>query len=194
MDADQKPQRKAVSARLRFEVFRRDGFRCVYCGATPMQKVLRADHVVPVAEGGPSTAANLVTACHDCNAGKGKEPLEAGTLESTADALEAKKDHLKQIRSFLRIEREIEGERRKAIDDLTAYWQEFVGPLSKDMHARFPGLLRFWPSDKLREAVDIVARKMGTPAVTFNSDNALGQAKYFHGIIRRWRAAAGEKP
>jgi len=33
MDADQKPQRKAVSARLRFEVFRRDGFRCVYCGA-----------------------------------------------------------------------------------------------------------------------------------------------------------------
>lgn len=60
----------SVSKRLRFEVFRRDGFACRYCGATASTTTLTIDHVVPVALGGTDDPVNLVTACKDCNAGK----------------------------------------------------------------------------------------------------------------------------
>jgi hypothetical protein len=60
----------SVSKRLRFEVFRRDGFACRYCGATASDAPLTIDHVVPVALGGTDDPGNLATACKDCNAGK----------------------------------------------------------------------------------------------------------------------------
>lgn len=62
----------AVSKRLRFEVLRRDGFRCYYCGTRGNETGdgLTIDHVVPVALGGTDDAENLVSACGDCNSGK----------------------------------------------------------------------------------------------------------------------------
>lgn len=59
----------AISKRLRFEILRRDGFACRYCGLKS-EDGLVVDHVVPVALGGATEASNLVAACHDCNAGK----------------------------------------------------------------------------------------------------------------------------
>jgi hypothetical protein len=64
--------RDALPARLRFDVLRRDGFRCVYCGrpgSTP-GVVLHVDHVVPLVAGGATATDNLVTACEECNLGK----------------------------------------------------------------------------------------------------------------------------
>ena len=69
-------QRAEVAGGLRFDVFNRDGFRCVYCGRGPAQgMLLEADHVIPRAAGGPDTLANLVTACQDCNRGKSAKPV-----------------------------------------------------------------------------------------------------------------------
>lgn len=60
----------------RQNIFKRDGSRCVYCGAT---EHLTLDHVIPRARGGSSTWDNLVTACHRCNTSKGDlTPEEAG--------------------------------------------------------------------------------------------------------------------
>jgi hypothetical protein len=66
---------RTVSPTLRFQVFRRDGFRCTYCGRAPPDVVLHADHVVPYSAGGPTTLDNLRTACLDCNIGKGATRL-----------------------------------------------------------------------------------------------------------------------
>jgi len=66
--------RRSVGARLRFQVFQRDRFRCVVCGRSPatnLSVVLHADHVVPFALDGRTTLANLQTLCQDCNLGKG---------------------------------------------------------------------------------------------------------------------------
>ena len=63
-------KRKAISKKTRFEVFKRDGFTCQYCGAHPPQAILHVDHIVPVAEGGGNEDTNLVTACDHCNLGK----------------------------------------------------------------------------------------------------------------------------
>lgn len=58
---------------LRFSILRRDGFMCRYCGAKPVEKELRVDHIVSIEDGGARTASdNLITACNDCNSGKGK--------------------------------------------------------------------------------------------------------------------------
>lgn len=67
--------RKPISTKTRFDVFKRDGFSCQYCGRHPPDVVLEVDHVVPVAEGGQNDADNLVAACWDCNRGKGARPL-----------------------------------------------------------------------------------------------------------------------
>lgn len=62
------PDRKVAFTRR--NVYRRDGFRCVYCGAKPPQAKLTIDHVIPRARGGPNTWENCVTACVSCNARK----------------------------------------------------------------------------------------------------------------------------
>ena len=61
---------RTIPAALRFEVFRRDGFTCTFCGRTPPDVRLHADHLMPWSQGGPSTLENLRTACSDCNLGK----------------------------------------------------------------------------------------------------------------------------
>lgn len=68
-------RRRAMPAKRRFEVLRRDGFRCVYCGLKASESELHVDHVVPVVDGGSDELSNLVTACIDCNLGKGKTRL-----------------------------------------------------------------------------------------------------------------------
>jgi 5-methylcytosine-specific restriction endonuclease McrA len=51
------------------EIFRRDQFRCQYCGQQAHE--LTVDHILPQHLGGESTWSNLVTACADCNHKKG---------------------------------------------------------------------------------------------------------------------------
>ncbi len=67
--------RKALSKKIRFDVFKRDGFRCQYCGDRPDDAKLQVDHIAPVAEGGGDEPDNLVTSCQPCNSGKGARPL-----------------------------------------------------------------------------------------------------------------------
>lgn len=55
---------------MRFEILRRDNFRCVYCGATAETAQLVVDHIEPYSKGGPDTVDNYATACHSCNSGK----------------------------------------------------------------------------------------------------------------------------
>lgn len=61
-------RREGVPEEVRRQVFRRDGGRCVRCGS---DELLQFDHVIPVALGGASTAANLQLLCAPCNRDKG---------------------------------------------------------------------------------------------------------------------------
>lgn len=56
-------------------VYRRDGFKCVYCGSGAN---LTLDHVLPRSRGGDNSWENLVTCCRKCNAKKDdRTPEEA---------------------------------------------------------------------------------------------------------------------
>lgn len=77
--------RQGIGKKLRFDVFKRDGFVCAYCGAHPPAVLLEVDHIHPVAEGGTNDIDNLVTACENCNRGKG-----AGLLTNVPQSLAEK--------------------------------------------------------------------------------------------------------
>ena len=96
-----KTTRKAISKRVRFEVFKRDRFKCVYCGAATPSVVLEVDHVIPVAEGGSNDISNLVTACKPCNQGKGARPL-ASSVPGIADRIAEEKELAAQMRALKR--------------------------------------------------------------------------------------------
>jgi len=70
-------RRDRPPAFTRFNVFLRDGFRCVYCGSA---EDLTFDHVLPRSRGGRTTWENIVTACSPCNLRKGGRPPEDSGL------------------------------------------------------------------------------------------------------------------
>lgn len=63
-------ERKPLSKKIRFEVFKRDSFTCQYCGQKAPDVILEVDHITPVSKGGKNEILNLVTSCFDCNRGK----------------------------------------------------------------------------------------------------------------------------
>jgi len=68
----------AITKKIRFEVFKRDGFKCAYCGKSPPQITLEVDHIDPRSKGGKDDINNLLTACFDCNRGKRNIPHFCG--------------------------------------------------------------------------------------------------------------------
>jgi hypothetical protein len=97
-------KRKALSKKNRFDVFKRDIFICQYCGNTPPSVVLEVDHITPVSAGGLNDIDNLITACFDCNRGKG-----ANELSSAPEAVQAKalllSERQEQLKAFNRLQR-----------------------------------------------------------------------------------------
>lgn len=96
-----KPKRKQISKKTRFEVFKRDGFTCQYCGRMAPDVILEVDHINPVANGGASDILNLVTSCKDCNRGKGKRTLsnnlEIKTQQEQIKDFAKKRDQLQML-------------------------------------------------------------------------------------------------
>ena len=84
-------KRVHVSADFRFDVFRRDGFTCVYCGASPDDEAeLCVDHLQSIEEGGaPLDMSNAVTSCNLCNQGKGKESVMPDEVPGLEEVLRA---------------------------------------------------------------------------------------------------------
>ncbi|MBQ7400294.1 MAG: HNH endonuclease [Clostridia bacterium] len=64
-------ERSKMTSSLRYDILRRDGFRCQLCGSTADDGVkLHIDHIVPVSKGGRTEKSNLRVLCDRCNFGK----------------------------------------------------------------------------------------------------------------------------
>lgn len=64
---------RTISLKLRFQVMRRDNFKCKICGKSPATQpaiTLEVDHIIPWSEGGDTVERNLQTLCSTCNQGK----------------------------------------------------------------------------------------------------------------------------
>ena len=69
-------ERREIPLALRYQVLKRDEFRCVLCGRSPATTTgleLQVDHIDPWSKGGKTVIENLRAACKDCNLGKGNK-------------------------------------------------------------------------------------------------------------------------
>lgn len=103
----------AVSKRLRYEILRRDEFKCRYCMTATPGIQLVVDHVMPKALGGTDDPSNLVTACEPCNSGKTSSAPDASLIASANDD---------QLRWALAMKRAAQAaaEKRSEMDDYQA--------------------------------------------------------------------------
>lgn len=122
-------KRKSLSAKTRFEVFKRDSFKCQYCGRSAPEVVLHVDHIKPVKQDGGNDIFNLITSCADCNSGKGARPLsdnsELDKQKKELDLLNERREQIEMLmqwRSGLKSLHETEiNALSEAFSDVTGY-------------------------------------------------------------------------
>lgn len=125
----------AIPKRLRFEVFKRDSFKCQYCGKSAPDVVLHADHIKPASKGGESTLLNLITACLDCNLGKGAVPLNDATAITKQRAqLEQLEERREQLEMLMEWQEGISDLREDVLDRVAEYWKSQVDPFALNQH------------------------------------------------------------
>lgn len=172
---------------LRFEVFKRDGFTCQYCGRKTPDVVLEADHIIPVVQGGGDEIENLVTACWDCNRGKGAEML--GTvrpmrdMEEQADLILERERQLAVYNDAKRIERE---RKEREFNTVRNYWFDAWGETELDRwHMPWASTVKHYiealGAEDVMEAMDIAASK-------FDQRITSDGVRYFIGILKSKRA------
>lgn len=180
-------KRPSTGKRLRFEVFKRDGFTCQYCGAQPPDVVLVPDHIEPLARGGSNTIENLITACEVCNQGKADLPLTTRQIRPDADLLflEAQQEIL-ELRRYQAALAEREFVITEIVDSLQEVWCLESGldwaPSGQAIRA-FVG--KYGP-DIAEDAMRDVARKTGSGYVSARGNAWL---RYLYGVARNIAAA-----
>lgn len=116
----------AISKKIRFEIFKRDGFQCQYCGKTPPEVVLEIDHIKPRKRKGKDNEENLITACFDCNRGKGAEELKIAPPK-TEERIKHLEEKEEQLNEYLRLQ---EKQLRRIEKDID-FVNKVFGDLSK---------------------------------------------------------------
>lgn len=178
-------KRKSVSTRTRFEIFKRDGFRCAYCGCTPIDGVLHVDHIKPVADGGGHEDENLITACDKCNMGKSDVPLEDKRFK-VGDPLRAA-EHAKQLHSYLEAQKEVVAAKQQAERFLIDTWCSTleVETYSKQLPSILANAVSEFGMESVCDFMSIVAAARSGWLWRKNAWEI--DVKYFCGILRKRR-------
>ena len=181
---DSAPARRSVGKKLRFDTFARDNYTCRYCGKSPPLAILHIDHVIAVVEGGTNEPENLVTACSDCNLGKGRSlaPVPSGVLsmQDRLVNLQEAQEQLAAYRDFLIGVRALEED---AVERLADFWSGLFDSKHYLTEQGLCGLrvhLKTFPPEKIMEAMTIARARHSDPNV---------HLQYTGGILRNWRNA-----
>lgn len=164
----------AISTRTRFEVFKRDGFTCQYCGRKSPEVVLEIDHIRPLCEGGTDDRLNLSTSCWECNRGKSGNPLnEITTSEDPHDAAVLLLERRRQLDEYNEVLAADRARRLADYQELCKYWTKNLRP--NDDNWLFD-ILKYVPIEAIRDAMDIAIKNRKTQNLA-----------YVNAILRRWK-------
>ena len=149
-------KRKPLSKTTRFEVFKRDRFTCQYCGAKAPDVVLHVDHIRPVADEGGNDILNLVTACADCNGGKGARKLDdRSAVEKQRVQIEELQERREQLEMMLAWRDDAERQKVDVVDQLSERFDERGGFIPNESgRATIRKWLRTYSPAELLEAMD----------------------------------------
>lgn len=178
----------AISKHLRFEVFKRDGFTCQYCGRRPPDVVLELDHIQPVAKGGGDEVVNLLTSCFDCNRGKRDGVLTSVAPKPDAD-LEflAIQQEVAELRRFMAAKEQRDAVLEDVLDVLAGTWDARIGTYSPPSDPQFRRWLQTNTPEQIVEAIDITAPKYHSFWIDHSK---AGAVKYVSGVLKRLRGGA----
>ncbi len=174
-------KRLPIGKALRFQVFRRDGFLCLYCGRRPPEVVLQVDHILPLARGGDTEPTNLVTCCSDCNQGKRDEivvsPFE--WEDSELRRLETLQ-RLAEMRAYRALKAELDGEIASAVEDLLTYWRNAIDPTWSPPAEDLKHLLDAHDPGEIEKAFYLASRQ--------SKGVAQDRWRYACAVLRNWRS------
>jgi hypothetical protein len=192
-----RPNRKALTKKTRFEVFKRDKFICQYCGRTATEVVLEVDHIVPVASGGGNDVMNLVTACRDCNAGKlHRELSDDSVIAKQHRQLAELQERREQLEMMIAWRTELESADTEVLTHLIAHIEKAgeCYQLNELGRKDVRSWLRTYSYDELITATNIAAEKLlhDSTGLVYNSS----WNEYFSLIprIAKMRRVQVEKP
>lgn len=149
-------KRKALSKKIRFEVFKRDSFKCQYCGKSAPDVILHVDHIDPVSRGGKNDLINLITSCQPCNAGKGARTLGDDSAVSRQKAqLDEMNERCEQLKLMLKWRDTMGSIEETSIAALSDHLCKAIGfSLSDSGKRTAKGWLKKYPLDLLFDAID----------------------------------------
>lgn len=173
----------SVGKRLRFEILKRDNFRCCYCGRTPGVVELYVDHVIPRAKGGSDEPSNLVTTCFDCNAGKSDIHLHE-LDERVGTPAEEIRSRLAQAQALLEAQREVEDMRTVLVEELEREWDSVVGvTLPITVKRALKNLVDKNTIEEISKGMEAVARAIEGGRLR----DGTSRAQYFFGALKQMR-------
>jgi hypothetical protein len=164
--------RKSISIKTRFEVFKRDGFKCVYCGNTPNESKLEIDHIVPVSKGGTNLIQNLIRSCFDCNRGKSNNLLTS--IPEKKNITDLEKERILQYKEYIKYLKDIEKLHNELVDYVCEVYERYNEG--------------YTPSSKFRQNIDYFIKKIGVEKtkeameITLNRISGNAVMKYFCGV------------
>jgi len=180
-------KRKTISKKTRFDVFKRDGFKCAYCGESPPNVTLHVDHIDPLAEGGKSEMSNYITSCADCNLGKGPTPLHKDIPQKLLISLDEMKEKEEQIVEYRKFIKKLNRRKNKDIKDICKIYSTHFEKLELSESFKIASLKKFLlllPKHEVVESMHLAINK--SPV---DSGRAI---KYFCGVC--WRKIKGDLP
>lgn len=149
--------RKSLSKKTRFEVFKRDHFTCQYCGRMAPDVILEVDHIKPVAEGGTNSMINLITSCRDCNRGKGKRRISDATeLKKQQVEMKDLAERREQIEMLAEWRNSLVETEDTIVDSLNSYIEKITGRVANEIgKAMIRKLLKQFSVEEIYEGIDI---------------------------------------
>jgi hypothetical protein len=153
----------SIGKRVRFEVFKRDSFKCQYCGATAPDVLLEVDHIQPSSKEGSDEILNLITSCEACNRGKSDHTLDdQSAVAKQRTQLERLQDRREQLEMMIQWSEGLADVHQQAVEWLFKKWQSLAPGFSLTDHGK--QRIRKWSR---QYSIDELARAMEISADTY---------------------------
>ncbi|MGV3724814.1 MAG: HNH endonuclease [Actinomycetota bacterium] len=185
-----------VSTKTRFEVFKRDGFKCQYCGRTAPDVILHCDHINPKANDGGNEIINLITSCVDCNLGKGPRLLDDHTaIEKQREQLAELQERREQLEMMLQWREGLMGIEDDSLNSAKSKFEALAkATITEAGIKKLKGWIKKYGLVAVLDAIDASTSQYLEPQGEVHTSQSVGKAFDFIGRIAAVEEAKIAKP